>query len=230
VFCIWFLLLLGELLVDEVDLVAILNDLVVLEKALVGTHNFRQVLEIEVERVQTKLGEETLAEVRARVDPPNLMVESISVIDYGSNRANKLNHIVVTHEVVNVKMHVVHIRQVAPHGTTKSTRQISEAFNVVEVEGLELKGICPVRVLKVINDSLRVRTHLAGVELHGGINERLQTLSHLLGVDLVAVLHEFIHLVGRKECGHFVCLGLCYPYSAFPNPFSTPLAKIIGQE
>jgi hypothetical protein len=36
-------------------------------------------------------------------------------------------------------------------------------------------------------------------------------------VDLVAVLLELIHLVGRKECGHFVCLGLDYPSPKIPE-------------
>ena len=41
-------LLLGELRVDEVDLVAILNDLVVLEESVVHRRELRQVLELKV--------------------------------------------------------------------------------------------------------------------------------------------------------------------------------------
>ena len=201
-FCICFLLLLGELLVDDVDLVAILGDEVILEEARIPADNTRKVLEIKVLGVQTELGEETGAEVRPAPDGPHGLFRMADA-EHGPTGVGCGNQVVVGEVVLEIFIYLL------------LRHYVTTARDVAEVVRVELKGIRPVRVLQVVEDTLGRRAHLLGVELHCHGNKGLQALCHLLGVDLVAVLLELIHLVGRKECGHFVLLGLGYPYSTF---------------
>ena len=185
-----FLLLLGELLVDNVDLVAILGDQVILEEALVAAHNTRKVLEVKVLRVETELGEEAGVEVRPAPDGPHGLFRMTDA-EHGATRVGCGNQVVVGEVVLEISIYLL-LRHYVP-----------TARDVAEVIRVELKGIGPVGVLQVVQDTLGRRAHLLSVELHCHGNKGLQALSHLLGVDLVAVLLELIHLVGRKECGHF---------------------------
>jgi hypothetical protein len=189
VFCICFLLLLGELLVDDVDLVAILGDEVILEEARIPADNTRKVLELKVLRVQTELGEETGVEVRPAPDAPHGLFRMADA-EHGPTRVGCGNQVVVGEVLLDICIYLI-------------PQRVTTTGDVAEVIRVELKGVGPVGVLQVIEDALGRRAHLLSVELHCQGNKGLQALSHLLGVDLVAVLLELIHLVGRKECGHF---------------------------
>ena len=102
--------------------------------------------------------------------------------------------------VVGTCRHAVHV--LASVTVNPLAEVVATAANVAEVVGVELKGIGPVGVLQVVEDTLRRRAHLLGVELHGGDTERLQALCDLLLLNLVAVNHELIQLGVRKERVH----------------------------
>ena len=201
------LLLLGELLVDEVDLVDILGDPVITEETVVAADNTREVLELKVLRVQTELGEETRADIGPAPDGPHHLLH-VADTQHGPTRVTRGNTVVVGDIIVIAHTTRVIIAYPVADG-------VAATGDVAEVIRVELEGIRPVGVLQVVQDTLGRRAHLLGVELHCHGSKGLQALRHLLGVNLVAVLLQLIHLVGRKECGHFVCLGLCYPFSTF---------------
>ena len=96
--------------------------------------------------------------------------------------------------------HAVHV--LASPAVNPLAEVVATASNVAEVVGVELKGIGPIGVLQVVEDALRGRAHLLGVELHGLDRERLEARSDLLLLNLVAVNHELIQLVVGKERVH----------------------------
>ena len=209
---LWVLaLLLGELLVDEVDLVAILNDLAVLEESVFHGRELRQVLELKVERVQSKLGEEALAEVRVAVQDPH--AHQIHIRRAGLTiRAQGRKHGTA---VVALVDHLAGGQ--SAHVASPPLKAEIETFQRRDVVRVELEGKGPVGVLQVVQDALGRRANLLGVELHCPVNERLQTICHLLLPNLATVSDELSHLGGRKEGCHVG--GLCIPFK-FINPFS----------
>jgi len=180
-----------------VDLVAILDDVVVREEPVVHWREVREVLEVEVLGVQVELGEETLAEVSVAVEDPHahqIIVRRGGLTVGAQGRKHGT-------AVVTLVDHLAGGQ--SAHVASPRLKPESPTIQGAEVVRVELKRKRPVGVLQVINDSLGRRAHLLGVELHCHVDERLQTLCLLFGTDLATVLHEFVHLVGRKECGHF---------------------------
>ena len=196
-FVFFLLLLLGELLVDDVDLVDILGNPVILEEPQIAADNTRQVLELKVLGVQTELGEEADAEVRPAPDRPHHLLRVVSA-EHRATRVAGGNTVVVREIIVIAHTTVVILANPVANG-------VATTGDVAEVVRVELKGIRPVGVLQVVQDTLGRRAHLLGVVRDGDGHIHPQLLRHLLGVDLVALLLELIHLAGRKEGGHSVC-------------------------
>ena len=176
VFYLYFsLLLLGELLVDEVDLVDILGDPVIAEETVVAADNTCEVLELKVLGVQTELGEETHADVGPAPDGPHSFLHIIDA-EHGAAGIPLVYDLVVGSIVVVVIVQPIQRRS----NTGPISQRVSPTGDCAKVVGIELERIGPVRVLQIIQHPLRVWTYFVCVEVHDvGKNNNHCVLSRL---------------------------------------------------